>query len=338
MTNGLHLRRAEGLVLHLAGADATVERPGAAPLYLPGEGEQLRCLWDLLDAPQPRHILCAALGEPADHDLLRRLIDARVLCPWPLTTRLARLHRATVKPATQCPVMPGIEDARLLREYAGDAACDLPPPLLTADLATALRERRTERRLSGASLSLAQLSTLLAFGAGSPGGAALPSIMGGPPGSRTYPSGGALYPIELLVCPICVGGLGGATYRYQVLAHRLVAATTEPSPRAGIERLLAHNRVIGTSVVFQLWIDFTRPSLGKYGEKAYRLALLEAGHLAQNLLLVATALGLAGVPLCGFEDELTTLQAGLAFPEQPVVYAIAVGARGSPSCSSGERP
>jgi nitroreductase len=31
--------------------------------------------------------------------------------------------------------------------------------------------------------------------------------------------------------------------------------------------------------------------------------LLEAGHLAQNILLVAQAQGLAGQPVCGFYDD-----------------------------------
>jgi len=41
----------------------------------------------------------------------------------------------------------------------------------------------------------------------------------------------------------------------------------------------------------------------KYGERAYRYALLEAGHVGQNLLLAATALNLVSCPIVGFYDD-----------------------------------
>jgi SagB-type dehydrogenase family enzyme len=41
----------------------------------------------------------------------------------------------------------------------------------------------------------------------------------------------------------------------------------------------------------------------KYAELGYRLMVLEAGHLAQNILLVAQAQGLGTLPVCGFYDD-----------------------------------
>jgi SagB-type dehydrogenase family enzyme len=63
----------------------------------------------------------------------------------------------------------------------------------------------------------------------------------------------------------------------------------------------------------------------KYGEqRSIRYAYLEAGHAAQNLLLQATALGLAGVPIGAFRDE--EVQSALSLPsEQTPVYLIPVG-------------
>ena len=42
----------------------------------------------------------------------------------------------------------------------------------------------------------------------------------------------------------------------------------------------------------------------KYGDFAYTHALLEAGHMSENILLVATALDLLCRPMAGFNDEL----------------------------------
>lgn len=65
--------------------------------------------------------------------------------------------------------------------------------------------------------------------------------------------------------------------------------------------------------------------LEKYGARGYRLALLEAGHAAQNLLLTAVANGLAGVPWGGFfEDALAELIAADS-PHEQVVAAVAIG-------------
>ena len=88
---------------------------------------------------------------------------------------------------------------------------------------------------------------------------------------------------------------------------------------------MADQPVEGAAFFVLLFLDFTRLSLSKYGKKAYRLALLEAGHLAQNVLLAASAFGLATLPVCGFDDEGISRTAGLRYPEQPVVYALAVG-------------
>jgi nitroreductase len=55
-----------------------------------------------------------------------------------------------------------------------------------------------------------------------------------------------------------------------------------------------------------------------------RFALLETGHIAQNLLLEAVSLGLVGVPMTGFADQ--KVKAALKIPDgQETVYIIPVG-------------
>jgi SagB-type dehydrogenase family enzyme len=41
----------------------------------------------------------------------------------------------------------------------------------------------------------------------------------------------------------------------------------------------------------------------KYGQRGYRFALLEAGHVAQNVLVAAAALGVQALPYGGFYDR-----------------------------------
>jgi SagB-type dehydrogenase family enzyme len=63
----------------------------------------------------------------------------------------------------------------------------------------------------------------------------------------------------------------------------------------------------------------------KYGLRGYRFALLEAGHLAQNVLLAATALGLSAVPLGAFYDRRTDDFLGLDGVNESTLYTIALG-------------
>ena len=51
---------------------------------------------------------------------------------------------------------------------------------------------------------------------------------------------------------------------------------------------------------------------------------LEAGHVAENLLLQATARGLVGVPVAGMDDEAVSRVLGLPPTEEPL-YVVALG-------------
>ncbi|MGI8420822.1 MAG: nitroreductase family protein [Gaiellaceae bacterium] len=61
------------------------------------------------------------------------------------------------------------------------------------------------------------------------------------------------------------------------------------------------------------------------GLRGYRFALLEAGHLAQNLLLTGTALELACIPLGGFFDRRMDDLLDLDGVNESMLYAVAVG-------------
>jgi SagB-type dehydrogenase family enzyme len=64
----------------------------------------------------------------------------------------------------------------------------------------------------------------------------------------------------------------------------------------------------------------------KYHERTYRYVLMEAGHLAQNLYLGATALGLGVCAVGAFLDEALNDLLLLDGQEEAALYLIAVGA------------
>ena len=63
----------------------------------------------------------------------------------------------------------------------------------------------------------------------------------------------------------------------------------------------------------------------KYGPRGYRYILLEAGHVAQNLCVRATELGLATLCAGGFLDSALNELLGLQPKHEGIVYTVAAG-------------
>ena len=66
-------------------------------------------------------------------------------------------------------------------------------------------------------------------------------------------------------------------------------------------------------------------SVFKYGDRGYRFVLLEAGHVAQNINLAVTALGLGCVNIGGFFDRDIDEFLGIDGLTHSSVYLMAIG-------------
>jgi len=140
---------------------------------------------------------------------------------------------------------------------------------------------------------------------------------------RAAPSGGALYPLELYAVCHRVEGLEVALYHYDPLLHGL-ELLGPLTGRAGAD-LTPYGEVLSDSAaVVAITAVFWR-SRFKYGARAYRFTLTEAGHVAQNLLLAATALGLASVPVGGFYDRKVDDFIGVDGIFEGSLYLVPVG-------------
>ena len=136
-------------------------------------------------------------------------------------------------------------------------------------------------------------------------------------GHRTAPSAGALYPLVVRVADRT------GVWRYLPSDHAVerdladdrraqlaTAAFGADAPRTAPAVFLISARVAITA--------------HRYGSRAERYATLEAGHAAQNLLLTATALELASVPVGAFDDDAVRRTLELPATETPM-YLIPVG-------------
>lgn len=136
-------------------------------------------------------------------------------------------------------------------------------------------------------------------------------------GYRTAPSGGALFPITVFV----VDQTG--VFEYDPKRHALLQVFAG-DVRGELQAAALDQPCVGAApLCLVVTMDVGR-SAAKYGGRAERLCLLEAGHVAQNVLLQATALGLGSVPVGAFDDA--ALAETLRLPERlRVGYLLPVG-------------
>jgi len=267
----------------------------------------------------PARLASTVYPEPPGRDDPAELYhEASKLSPATAAHVLAGARRLAGSPALRAAV------ARASLRHPELPLVSLPAPApLEGSLETVIRRRRSARAFAGEPIAGSALAALLqacygvtgALGEGEPDRAQP---------LRSTPSGGALYPLDVYVAASRVDGLAPALYRYDPLASGL-ERTGSP---AGVAAATANPELAaGAAATVVLTATFWR-SRFKYGLRAYRFALLEAGHAAQNVLLAATALRLAAVPLGGFFDRRLDAALELDGVDRSSLYVVCVGAPG----------
>jgi len=183
----------------------------------------------------------------------------------------------------------------------------LPAPKLdgAVSLEKTLATRRSIRQFSDRKFTMDQIGQLAWAAQG---------ITEPKRGLRTAPSARATYPIQLyLASP---SGL----YLYIPQSHSLQVLT-----ETDLRGKLAERQVAVTNAGCNFIIAAkVRNTAGQYGRRADNSMYLEAGHIAQNILLEAVSLGLAGVPVGGFDPNNVGKVCNLPSDQEPI-YMVATG-------------
>lgn len=200
----------------------------------------------------------------------------------------------------------------------------------------AVLRRRSRRRFGTGGMTCRDIAALLYFAAGVTGWAR--TTTGGRMPLRASPSGGALYPICIYVYPRHVADLAPALYRYDPLEHALVECGVPVDQCEQISAHSAHYQVLNQAATVFVLAGAFECSQRKYLERGYRLVLLEAGHIAQNLQLIATARQLSTCGVAGFVDDIVNETLGFTRngPTQ-ALYLLAVGPPQQPQGEHGAR-
>lgn len=141
---------------------------------------------------------------------------------------------------------------------------------------------------------------------------------------RAAPSAGALYPIEIYVVAHRVEGLEAGVYHYAVQEHALTPLRLGDMRNEAVRAAFLQSFVGEANVVLILTAIFQRLQW-KYRERTYRYALLEAGHIGQNIYLAATGLGMGACAVGAFDDDAVNALVDVDGQEEAAVYMLAVG-------------
>lgn len=346
-----NIRRARCLVVFWQDGQTTVEN------YLTGtqtvvEALVLHFLQALEDWQSPAAIRAGWAAIPRAAEVLDRLIardavvvegtplalrDESVDATWQWATDARYFHFAT----RNVPYEPSLEAQRAsLVELA--RRIPPPPPFSSrTDRVTplpgsfaepgdafwrVLLARRTRRRFSGAPIARGDFATLLLWTWGQTETIAHPEI--GRYVLKTSPSGGARHPIEVYPIALRVEGVAPGVYHYSVERHGLECLRPGALSELAelVVRLFANQDWVREAAAVFLMTAVIGRSMWKYRHShAYRVLLLDAGHLGQTFQLAATALGLAPATSSAMDVPEVERTLELDGVSEIVVYAAAVG-------------
>jgi SagB-type dehydrogenase family enzyme len=189
------------------------------------------------------------------------------------------------------------------------------------DVLSVMAARRSNREVEHAPVALADLARSLYAGLGITGfvqteTSVLPLKM--------TPSGGARNPFECFVWARNVEGLCPGLYHYSALQNTLEIITHDCSALPS-ELLTSQDWTDNMPVVIFL-VAVLRRTTWKYSDpNAYRVVLIEAGHIAQNIMLACTEKKLTACPTAALNHSLISEFLGLHNLAEVPIYALLVG-------------
>jgi SagB-type dehydrogenase family enzyme len=129
--------------------------------------------------------------------------------------------------------------------------------------------------------------------------------------------------LELYLVTFEHSWLPSGVYHFDRTGNYLSQIGSSASRQEWMTRVPSLAGVEGGSILFVLVGDHGRVE-AKYGARGLRFLLIEAGHLAQNLCLLASSLGLCALPLGGFFEREIARQLALPASDE-VLYLLLCG-------------
>lgn len=184
-----------------------------------------------------------------------------------------------------------------------------------------MRQRRSRRQFDERDISIQALADCLFAGNGIVG-MVKDKDFGRLPLAMT-PSGGARNPFELYVYAARVEGLRPGFYHYGALQRDLGLTR---SGKVNVPEMLGTQKwTAKASAIIFLVAHFPRTMWKYHLPMAYRVVMMEAGFIGQNIALAATHSGLSAVPSGAINDSLIESYLKIPAVESAVLLTMSIG-------------
>ena len=185
----------------------------------------------------------------------------------------------------------------------------LPEPLYDGVISVekALFERRSIRYYTSEELLLEEVSQLLWAAQG----------ITSRQSDRAAPSAGALFPLRVYLVAGNIDYLEPAVYRYEPDGHEIEKIIEEDFRIQLAREALDQQYIADAAIDIIITADYENVTK-KYGNTGMRYTYMEAGHVAQNIYLQATAMNLGTVVIGAFDAESVSKLLKLTPGEEPL--------------------
>ena len=221
-------------------------------------------------------------------------------------------------------VLPKTPQPKIFKIIKGAKKISLPQRAFPdCEFIRVLMARKTHRRFSKQQLPLETVSQLLSLVWGVNGYLYSPRF--GKLLQKTSPSGGARHPGEVYLMALRVKGLSPGLYHYHPAHHHLETIRASTTHEKAWLYCARQNFAKKAGALFLMTAVFRRTMWKYHLARAYRVVLLDAGHLCQTFCLVATWLGLAPFCTAALKDTLIEEDLGIDGIRESVLYIAGVG-------------
>ena len=128
---------------------------------------------------------------------------------------------------------------------------------------------------------------------------------------RAAPSSGALFPAEVYVAVRQVDGVAAGLYHYDPRQEELSRLSENPQLAGAPQAATAEVVVIVSAMMRRTGV--------KYGDRAYRYASADIGHLLENLRLAGHSLGMQSQAMAQFDETSVAQSLGLDATQENVL-------------------
>ncbi len=168
----------------------------------------------------------------------------------------------------------------------------------TLNIEVAIESRSSQRNYKNQPMTLVQLSKILKVGY-SPREQDRTS-------RRTAPSGGGRHPAEIYPIVFNVEGLEPGAYHYNVKEGALELIKSGHFAEELKNALDAQPDTLENVSVVIVVTAVYRRTIEKYGDRGWKILLMDIGHLGQNLWLLATSMGVGMYPVAAADEHAIT--------------------------------